>query len=208
MAGRNVQVNERRTGLCGGYRRRVYVNASRFRRANSGERSRNVIDTQGRLDLSRSQGTKQRSMRATSLVHIQGTVTTGKVPVTAARRSKIRRQAGMSKLMSDVRGYVGGCRRRVYVNASRFRQAIRGERSRNVIDTQGRLDLCRSQGTKQRDNWNHIPPHARGTVTTGKVLVYGGETEQDHLGGAEEMTQARTGNKMGLLGHLKSARTR
>jgi hypothetical protein len=40
-----------------------------------------------------------------------------KVPVTAAGRSKIKWQTGMSKLMSDVRGYVGSYRQRVYVNA-------------------------------------------------------------------------------------------
>jgi hypothetical protein len=50
--------------------------------------------------------------------HPKVTVTSAKLTVTLATRSKIEWQAGMSKRMSDVRSYVGGYERRVYVNAA------------------------------------------------------------------------------------------
>jgi hypothetical protein len=135
-------------------RARVYVNRHDLRRANGGERSRNVIDRQGRSDLSRSQGTKPRVDCGHIPPSHPGTVTTGKVPVTAAGRSKIKWQAGMSKLMSDVRGYVGSYRQRVYVNAADSgREGREGWETpaapRNVPKNEELGGICRGRRERQ-----------------------------------------------------------
>ena len=81
------------------------------------ERSRNVIHTQGDSDLSRSQGTKQRGDWSRIPPSHPRNAYNRKSTGYSGPRDKIKWQAGMSKLMSDVRGYVGGYRQPVYVNA-------------------------------------------------------------------------------------------
>jgi len=73
-----------------------------------GERSRNVIHTQGDSDLSRSQGAEQGVTRARISPSHGSDGYNRKSTGYSGANGKIRWQAGMSRLMSDVRGYVGG----------------------------------------------------------------------------------------------------
>ena len=84
------------------------------------------------------------------------TVTSGKVTVTSAARSKTRLQAGMCKGISDVRGYVGSYRQRVYVNAGILeeRAVNDGKHPQHPGMCQRMKSLAAYVGDSGRDNWD------------------------------------------------------
>jgi len=69
---------------------------------------------------------------------------------------KIRQQAGMSKLMSDVRSYVGGYRQRAYVSAAILEEKTgKGEKHPLHPGMCQRINsLAGYAGDGQRDNWD------------------------------------------------------
>jgi len=79
---------------------------TRIRDVDYDERTRNIIDIEGRSDLCRNKAAKGGRIGIRSRHPVQVTVTSGKVPVTPAAGSKIVWQAGMSKRMSHVRSCV------------------------------------------------------------------------------------------------------